>query len=219
MAHQDPSRRRGARAQIGLANLGPLQSRHFSPPHPLRERGQGPGGGRTAADPAWTPFLYAGEELGLEDAAIGPGEARDPGGRDSCRAPIPWTSEPDHGWAAAPWLPWPPEPDRRAAAAEQADPASVAHLYRRLLAVRKASAALHGGALTLLDTPDGVLGFERHAEGDDRTVLVNFTGAAVTVPIDDEHTVEVSSDGSGEHGPYRGTLGPDQALVLRPATN
>ncbi len=166
-----------------------------------------------------TPFLYAGEELGLEDAAIGPGEARDPGGRDSCRAPIPWTSEPDHGWAAAPWLPWPPEPDRRAAAAEQADPASVAHLYRRLLAVRKASAALHGGALTLLDTPDGVLGFERHAEGDDRTVLVNFTGAAVTVPIDDEHTVEVSSDGSGEHGPYRGTLGPDQALVLRPATN
>ena len=45
-----------------------------------------------------TPFLYQGEELGLEDADV-PEERRiDPGGRDGCRAPIPWTPDPGHGW-------------------------------------------------------------------------------------------------------------------------
>src|SRR6185369_6013707 len=38
-----------------------------------------------------TPFLYAGEELGLEDAEIADDRRVDPGGRDGCRAPIPWT--------------------------------------------------------------------------------------------------------------------------------
>ena len=58
-----------------------------------------------------TPFLYAGEELGLEDAVVPPERVVDPGGRDGCRAPIPWTAAPGHGWPAEPWLPWPPEPD------------------------------------------------------------------------------------------------------------
>ena len=38
-----------------------------------------------------TPFLYAGEELGLEDAEIPPERVVDPGGREGCRAPIRWT--------------------------------------------------------------------------------------------------------------------------------
>ncbi|MDQ2825526.1 MAG: alpha-amylase family glycosyl hydrolase, partial [Actinomycetota bacterium] len=51
-----------------------------------------------------TPFLYAGEELGLLDAEI-PAEAMvDPGGRDGCRAPVPWDGTPGHGWAGDPWL-------------------------------------------------------------------------------------------------------------------
>ena len=58
-----------------------------------------------------TPFLYAGEELGLEDAVIPPSRVLDPGGRDGCRAPIPWTPAPDHGWSTDdPWLPGRPTP-------------------------------------------------------------------------------------------------------------
>jgi alpha-glucosidase len=53
------------------------------------------------------PFLYAGDELGLQDATVPPDRVVDPGGRDGCRAPIPWTPDADHGWAADPWLPWP----------------------------------------------------------------------------------------------------------------
>ena len=52
----------------------------------------GPGArGRPAAAHAARarPFLYAGEELGLEDAQVPPERVVDPGGRDGCRAPIP----------------------------------------------------------------------------------------------------------------------------------
>src|SRR4029079_7633971 len=66
-----------------------------------------------------TPFLYAGEELGLEDAVVPPERVLDPGGRDGCRAPFPWTPRPDHGWGTTdPWLPWPPDPDTDNAATE-----------------------------------------------------------------------------------------------------
>jgi alpha-glucosidase len=45
-----------------------------------------------------TPFLYQGEELGLVDAVVPEDRRVDPGGRDGCRAPIPWSGDPDHGW-------------------------------------------------------------------------------------------------------------------------
>ena len=49
-----------------------------------------------------TPFLYAGEELGLEDAVVPPDRVVDPGGRDGCRAPMPWTAGAGHGWGGRP---------------------------------------------------------------------------------------------------------------------
>ena len=45
-----------------------------------------------------TPFLYAGEELGLLDADVPVGSRVDPGGRDGSRAPIPWDDGAAHGW-------------------------------------------------------------------------------------------------------------------------
>ncbi|MGH9198669.1 MAG: alpha-amylase family glycosyl hydrolase, partial [Acidimicrobiia bacterium] len=45
-----------------------------------------------------TPYLYAGEELGLENAKIPRDRKVDPGDRDSCRAPIPWDGTRNHGW-------------------------------------------------------------------------------------------------------------------------
>jgi alpha-glucosidase len=163
-----------------------------------------------------TPFLYAGEELGLEDAVVPPDRVVDPGGRDGCRAPFPWDGSPTHGWPTAdPWLPWPPEPDRRNAAALAADDASILHLYRRLLTARRASPALCRGELELLDAPDDVVAFRRTGDGDTRTVVVNFAGTAVDLPgITGE--VETASDGRGEGRAFAGRLAGDTALVLRP---
>lgn len=164
-----------------------------------------------------TPFLYAGEELGLEDATIPADRRRDPGGRDGCRAPIPWTPAADHGWGVVdPWLPWPPDAAARNAATLRNDPDAILSLYRRVLAARRASPALHLGSWSPLATPEGVLGYAREHGNDRRIVLVNFTADAMEVPLDvSSPRVEVASDGFGEHEPYAGRLRPDQAVVLR----
>jgi alpha-glucosidase len=165
-----------------------------------------------------TPFLYQGEELGLEDADVPPDRVVDPGGRDGCRAPVPWTAAADHGWAGEPWLPWPPEPDRRNAAAQAADPRSVLALYRRLLAARRASPALRAGDLELLDAGDDVVAWRRRAAGDERVVVVGMGPAPATVPLDGAWVVEVASDDPAAAGtPFAGAVGPDTAVLLRPA--
>jgi alpha-glucosidase len=129
-----------------------------------------------------TPFVYAGEELGLADAVVPLDRQVDPGGRDGCRAPIPWDASPTHGWAGGSeaWLPWPPGADSGQTVAGQVDdPDSVLWLYRRLLAARKASPALTAGAFEWLLTSsatggDQVLAWQRSADDDLRVVAVNL---------------------------------------------
>jgi alpha-glucosidase len=163
-----------------------------------------------------SPVLYAGEELGLEDAYVPPERVVDPGGRDGCRAPIPWTGEPDHGWGVTdPWLPWPPDADERNVAAQAADPGSIAHLYRRLLAARKASPALQLGGQAPVDAPPPVVAWRRSAPeggGGGRVVAVNMGTDPVTLDV--AGRVLVSSDGSGEGAPFGGTLAGDSAVLL-----
>jgi alpha-glucosidase len=163
-----------------------------------------------------TPFLYAGEEFGLQDADIPQGREGDPGGRDGCRAPIPWTGHVGYGWGTEdPWLPWPPDASTRNAEAQRADPSSILHLYRRALAERRASPALQVGTWTPLPAPEGALAYERHREDDRRVTIVNFTSGPLVVPVAGNLRVAVASDGEGEGEPYGGTLAPDQALILR----
>jgi len=166
-----------------------------------------------------TPFLYAGEELGLEDAEVPPDRVLDPGGRDGCRAPIPWTPVDGHGWAVEDaWLPWPPGADRGVDAETlRRDPDSILALYRRLLAARRGSSALRFGAQRLIDTPDGALAWER-TDGDDRRIVaVNFSGRAVPVDLGEEAVVVVASDGIDEGLPFDGVLRPELGIVLRPS--
>jgi alpha-glucosidase len=160
-----------------------------------------------------TPFLYAGEELGLEDAVVPRERVVDPGGRDGCRAPIPWDASPAHGWGPTPWLPWPPEPEQRNVASLRQDADSILNLYRRLLAARRGSPALRLGELAALPAPDGVVAYQRRLDSDRRVVLVNFTQSELPCPA--AGTVEVSTARSAEGAPFDGFLGPDQAVVVR----
>jgi alpha-glucosidase len=159
-----------------------------------------------------TPFLYAGEELGLSDAVIPQHRVRDPGGRDGCRAPIPWTPEPTHGWSTDdPWLPWPPEAEVLNVETESYDPASMLHLYRRMLAERRASPALRLGAFSWLEAPEGVLAYERFAGDDRRVVLVNYTDQRQRVTAGAGLTADLTSDGL----PFDdATMTPWQAVLL-----
>jgi alpha-glucosidase len=162
-----------------------------------------------------SPVLYQGEELGLEDATIPPDRVVDPGGRDGCRAPIPWTGEPDHGWGVTdPWLPWPPEAGVRNVVAEAEDPGAIVHLYRRMLAERRASPALQLGDQEPLEAPPGVVAWCRSAGEDARVVAVNMD--AEPARLDVAGRVVAASDGQGEGGPFSGTLGADRAVLLDP---
>jgi alpha-glucosidase len=163
-----------------------------------------------------TPFLYQGEELGLEDALIPESRRVDPGRRDGCRAPIPWDAKPLHGWPADPWLPFPPDAERRNVERLRADPTSILHLYRRLLRARRASPALSVGGQALLDAPEGVLAWRREAEDDVRWIAVNLSADERVLPMDVVCRVELASDGAAEGASFSGRLAPDQAVVLRP---
>jgi alpha-glucosidase len=165
-----------------------------------------------------TPFLYAGEELGLEDAGVPDDRRVDPGGRDGCRAPIPWDDGPGHGWSGEPWLPWSPDPERRNAATLAGDPGSILHLYRRLLACRRASPALHAGAWALLDGPVPVLAYERRSGADVRRLWANFgADEAECASTDGDWVVEVATSGRGEGEAWDGRLAAEEAVLLRPA--
>jgi alpha-glucosidase len=162
-----------------------------------------------------TPFLYAGEELGLLDAEVPPSQRVDPGARDGCRAPIPWEPSPLHGWPAEPWLPWPPEAAARNAQAQRGDDDSILALYRRLLRARRASPALQAGSWRLLDAPAGTLVYERAAAGDCRRVAANFSEELVVSGAPrGEWAVAVGTRREREGAAWDGALQPLEAVVL-----
>ena len=160
------------------------------------------------------PFLYAGDELGLEDAVIPPDRVVDPGGRDGERAPIPWDGSERHGWAGEPWLPWPPVPEIRNAAAQRADEGSMLHLTRRVLALRRAESSLRTGEQEVIDVADDVLAFRRTDDSGTHLVLINFLDEPTDAEVTGDWRIVLASDGSGEGGSYTGRLSSDQAVVL-----
>jgi alpha-glucosidase len=169
-----------------------------------------------------TPFLYAGEELGLEDAVVPPERVVDPDGRDGCRAPIPWTADGDdetgHGWPERPWLPFPANAATHAADLAVDDPDSMHSLYRRLLALRKRHTALHLGSMDLapLDTPSHVIRFDRRHSEERLTVLVNLLDAPSRWPRD-LRDVEVLLSSARTRDRPGEDLAADEAVVLRHA--
>jgi alpha-glucosidase len=168
-----------------------------------------------------TPFLYAGEELGLLDAEIPPSQRVDPGGRDGCRAPIPWSPQPGHGWAGPPWLPWPPEVQARNAVTQRLDAHSMLHLYHDLIRERRASPALSRGAWTRLQSHPDVLAYVRSDADDMRAVVVNFRDGSLEPEVPELRgtpwAVQVSSVPGRAGRRWDELLGPDEAVLLRHA--
>ncbi len=163
-----------------------------------------------------TPFMYMGEELGLEDADV-PEEARvDPGGRDGCRAPIPWEVESPHGWQKEPWLPFSPKPAERSWQAQRSDPDSVLHFYRRLLVHRRQSPALWSGSFEWLPTDEHLLAWRRGTDSDERVVIISFADEQRTIDLDGDYQVAVSTKLPDEGQVFRGEISPTNAIVLQP---
>jgi alpha-glucosidase len=143
-------------------------------------------------------YLYAGEELGLPEVLDIPDAARqDPIfvrtngkelGRDGCRVPLPWTSDPTTAYGFSPAgagvAPWMPQPDGWGAwnaEAQTGDAASMLALYRETIVVRRAVPDLTSADFAwVLDGDPALVAFRRG----DVVVVVNVSGEDRELPAD-----------------------------------
>ena len=170
-----------------------------------------------------TPTIYQGDELGLPDAEVGPGRVVDVAGRDPQRSPMPWTVGPHAGFSAEdPWLPMHADAGTRSVEAQRDEASSALTLHRRLLALRRASAALHAGRWEPVGAPDGIVAYDR-IHGDERLrVLLNLTSNPVEVPLGAPgetwlgvlSTVDAGFAGRELRGSAR--VSGDEGVILRP---
>jgi alpha-glucosidase len=133
-----------------------------------------------------TPTMYYGDELGMQDVTIPPERVQDPFeknvpgigvGRDPARTPMQWSASRHAGFSAAePWLPVAEDHARFNVATEDADPASMLTLYRRLIALRRKEPALITGSYMSVAAEDGALAYIRQL-GDRRLLVALNLGA------------------------------------------
>ena len=139
-----------------------------------------------------TPTIYYGEEIGMRDVDIPPESVRDPWernvpglglGRDPCRTPMCWTSQPGADFTTGvPWLPLGEEFTRVNVAEEGKDPASFLALYRALLALRRAEPALSVGSYRERWADPQLLLYERLAGARRLLIALNFTATPCPLP-------------------------------------
>lgn len=166
-----------------------------------------------------TPTLYYGDELGLPDVPVPADRIVDVDGRDPERSPMPWGPGPHAGFSTVePWLPV-VAGTAFSVAAQRVDPVSMLALHRRLLALRRAEPALQVGTWTAIPAPDGVVAYEREAEGRAVRVLLNLTHTAARVTLDGAWTVRLSTGLDREDEAIAGPveLRPDEGVVLAAA--
>ena len=153
-------------------------------------------------------FVYQGEELGLAQGDVPFDRLRDPEaianwpetlGRDGARTPMPWTSEAPWGGFSTtePWLPVMADHLARSVAAQDADPGSILHWTRAVLAIRRTSPALRLGAIAVDRADDAVLAVTRTHQRDRVTALFNFSDQPMVhpLPADDEAQPLMATDG------------------------
>lgn len=151
-----------------------------------------------------TPYVYQGEELGMtnvrfpklsdyedieirnwsrEQLALGRSEAEllkavHYRGRDNARTPMHWNAGPNAGFTAGkPWLGMNPNYPEINAERAMADPDSVFHYYKKLIALRKEHPILAYGGRFREWMPDSeaVYAYGREFEGRRLLTLLNFS--------------------------------------------
>ena len=184
-----------------------------------------------------TPYVYQGEELGMTNApwdsleqfrdvetlnhyAEAVGDGADPAAlldevrarsRDNARTPVQWDDSPHAGFTTGePWLPVNPNFAEINAAAARADPDSVFHHYRRLIALRHAEPAVALGDFALLLPDDErIWAFTRTLGDVELLVVGNCSGEPADPGIDGWDGAEALIGAPGR------ALGPWEGRVLK----
>jgi glycosidase len=136
------------------------------------------------------PFLYYGEEIGME------GQKPD----EQIRAPMQWSKGRYADFSnVTPWQPLGPEWQNYNVAVEIDDPASMLSHYKALVQARNQHAALRVGDMSLVTTGnDGLFSIVRVSQQEAILVLVNITNKTIT---DYALQVDQSSLAQGSYTP------------------
>ncbi|ULQ58701.1 alpha-glucosidase [Brucepastera parasyntrophica] len=177
-----------------------------------------------------TPFMYYGEEIGMKNVRVPHSEMSDPSGktfwplplgRDGQRTPMQWSSAENAGFTESGVLPWLPiHKNYREVNAEkqQADPGSLWHWYRKLLAIRKTHEELRTGRFSFIKKgKNSVLAFRRAGETGLIECYLNFSNRKkrVGLPVDVQ-VVLGNFRGEQEKLPAgRLELAPYEALLVK----
>jgi alpha-glucosidase len=137
--------------------------------------------------------VFQGEELGLGEADVPYEALRDPygiafwptfKGRDGCRTPIPWDSSERAGFSTnTPWLPVPKQHLSMSVAAQERDPTSALHGFRRLLDWRRGHRLLTHGDIEFLAATDSVLALRRFDDRDSMLAAFNLSPEPASVEL------------------------------------
>ena len=150
-----------------------------------------------------TPYIFQGEELGMTNLKLPVEEYVDveihnlfrdrvaeghapeavmeaiwARGRDNARTPMQWMAGENAGFTTGkPWLKVNPNHETINAEAALADPDSIFHYYRKLIALRKTYEVFRSGSFTLLCPEDeNVFAYTRDTDTEHLLVVCNFTG-------------------------------------------
>jgi glycosidase len=177
-----------------------------------------------------TPTLYYGEELGMREAHVPRERQQDPWGfrslpelsRDGCRTPMQWNTGPSAGFSEAPaeqlWLPLGDDLETANVEQQIPDPRSMLTLYRRLLALRRASPSLHRGDYRPVDdAPDECFVFVRQAGDETMLTALNFRSEVQRVDLSEPGRVVLSThlDRDEESATVDVMLRGHEAVVVR----
>lgn len=196
-----------------------------------------------------TPYIYQGEELGMTNvrfdsiddyrdietlnmyrAEVIEGGA-DPEqvmraihikGRDNARTPMQWDASANAGFSTGtPWLAVNPNYTEINAKAALADPNSVFHYYKRLIALRKEQPILvYGDYRLLLEDSEQIYAYVREFEGRRLLTVLNFTAETVRCELPSEAAalakeLLISNYEPMDRDPNDLVLRPYEALVFQ----
>lgn len=175
-----------------------------------------------------TPFLYYGEEIGMESEKIPKEQLQDPlgirywpfhPGRDSERKPMCWDESTNSGFTTGkPWLPIYTEWKTRNVNHMKKDPGSLWSFYRDIIHFRKNSKALKQGSIaTGMDESGDILYYTRVKGKEKYHIILNFASKDVVFPFPDDWVPKVIILDNYQAGIQEQTIIEKRELHLKPA--
>jgi alpha-glucosidase len=141
-----------------------------------------------------TPTIYYGDEIGMHDVEIPAELEQDPWGknvagiglgRDPERTPMQWDDSTNAGFAAdgvTPWLPVALDIDTINVETQSSDSRSMLALTRNLLALRRATPALHVGSYRAIPHESCLIFVREHGQ-EQWLVAINFLNQDTTLTL------------------------------------